>query len=153
MERLEALALPLPAKVNNPPLAASFPEMRYSLGDNSLKVDHLTIAFTGDACNLSLRTGEKVQTIPFGRGEWITSKTELGGPGILLRPGALSSNRVAGAYTWDNDTTLVLTLRYIESPHHMNLTFRFDAETAEVGVRLSPPPGYDLPALKGKMVK
>lgn len=153
IDRLEALALPLPAKENDPPLVAGLPEMRFSLEDNNLKFDHLTFVFTGDACNLSLGTADKVHTIPFGRGEWITSRTEQGGPGILLRPGAVSSNRVAGAYTWENDNTLVLTLRYIESPHHMKMTCRFDGETADVGIRLSPPPGYDLPALKGTMVR
>ncbi len=151
--KLASLTVPLPAKTDDSPVIAGLQDKRFLLAENNLKLDYLTLDFTGDACNLSLGTTDKVHTIPFGRGEWITAETELGGPGILRRPGATSSNMVTGAYTWENDTTLALTLRYIESPHHIKMTCRFEGEIAEVNIRQSTPPGYDLPALKGTMSK
>lgn len=150
-KRLASLALPVPAKTEDTPVAAIIGNKRYLLEENNLKLKYLTVDFTGDACNLSLGTGEKVYSIPFGSGEWITSDTELGGPGILQKPGSVSSSRVAGAYTWESNSTLVLTLRYIESPHNLKITCRFEGKAVETGIRISTPPGYDLPALKGIM--
>jgi CubicO group peptidase (beta-lactamase class C family) len=152
-ERLASLALPVPAKSDDSPVVASIRNKRFLLEENNLKLKYLTLDFAGDACNLSLGNGEAVRTIPFGRGEWITSMTEMGGPGILRRPGEASSNLVAGAFNWENDSTVVLTLRYIESPHHLRMTCSFKGDTAEVRIRQSTPPGYDLPVMKGTMVR
>jgi len=47
----------------------------------------------------------------------------------------------------------VLILRYIESPHHLKITCTFEGDTAEVRIRQSTPPGYDLPVLTGVMAR
>ncbi len=60
-------------------------------------------------------------------------------------------NKTAGSYTWKDDNTLELVLRYIESPHSVKMTFKFDQENAEINMHLSIPPGTDLPPIKGKM--
>ncbi|MHC1731266.1 MAG: serine hydrolase domain-containing protein [Bacteroidales bacterium] len=151
--RLASLALPVPAKTEDSPVAETIRSNRFLLEENNLKLKYLTLDFAGDACNLSLGNGKTVRTIPFGRGEWITSRTEMVGPGILRRPGVSSSNLVAGAFTWEDDSTLVLILRYIESPHHLKMTCRFVGDTVEARIRQSTPPGYDLPVLKGVMAR
>jgi CubicO group peptidase (beta-lactamase class C family) len=151
--RLASLALPVPAKTEDSPLAGTIRNKRFLLEENNLKLKYLTLDFAGDSCSLSLGNGETVRTIPFGRGEWIPSMTEMAGPGILRRPGASSSNLVAGAFSWEDDSTLVLILRYIESPHHLKITCTFEGDTAEVRIRQSTPPGYDLPVLTGVMAR
>ncbi len=151
--RLASLALPIPAKTDDSPVVETIRNKRFLLEENNLKLKYLTLDFAGNTCNLSLGNGETVRTIPFGRGEWITSMTEMAGPGILRRPGAASSNMVAGAFSWNDDSTIVLTLRYIESPHHLKMTCSFVNDTAEVRIRQSTPPGYDLPVLKGMMAR
>ena len=151
--RLASLALPVPAKTEDSPLAETIRNKRFLLEENNLKLKYLTLDFAGDSCSLSLGNGETVRTIPFGRGEWIPSMTEMAGPGILRRPGASSSNLVAGAFSWEDDSTLVLILRYIESPHHLKITCTFEGDTAEVRIRQSTPPGYDLPVLTGVMAR
>ena len=152
-ERLASLALPLPAKTDDSPVAESIRNKRFQFEENNLKLKYLTLDFEGDACNLSLGNGETVRTIPFGRGEWLSSTTEMGGPGILRRPGDASANLVEGAYSWVDDSTIVLTLRYIESPHHLRMTCSFKGNTAEVRIRQSTPPGFDLPVLKGMIAR
>lgn len=77
----------------------------------------------------------------------------MAGPGILRRSGVSAANLVAGAFTWEDDSTLVLILRYMESPHHLKMTCRFEGDTAEVRIWQSTPPGYDLPVLKGEMAR
>jgi CubicO group peptidase (beta-lactamase class C family) len=151
--RLASLALPIPAKTDDSPVVETIRNKRFLLEENNLKLKYLTLDFAGNTCNLSLGNGETVRTIPFGRGEWITSMTEMAGPGILRRPGAASSNMVAGAFSWNDDSTIVLTLRYIESPHHLKMTCSFVNDTGEVRIRQSTPPGYDLPVLKGMMAR
>jgi len=151
--RLASLALPVPAKTEDSPIAGTIRNKRFLLEENNLKLKYLTLDFAGEACSLSLGNGETVRTIPFGRGEWITSSTEMGGPGILRKPGASPANLVAGACTWEDDSTFVLTLRYIESPHHLKITCSFGGDTAVVKIRQSTPPGYDLPVLRGVMAR
>jgi len=77
----------------------------------------------------------------------------MAGPNILSGPGAISLNKTAGSYTWIDDNTLELVLRYIESPHSIKVTCVFDKENVEIIIHLSIPPGDDLPTIKGKMVK
>jgi len=151
--RLASLALPVPAATDNPPVSGIITNRRYLLEENNLKLKYLTLDFAVDTCYLSLGNGETVRSIPFGRGEWITSTTEMAGPGILRRSGVSAANLVAGAFTWEDDSTLVLILRYMESPHHLKMTCRFEGDTAEVRIWQSTPPGYDLPVLKGEMAR
>ncbi|MEJ2090457.1 MAG: hypothetical protein P8Y69_18785, partial [Gammaproteobacteria bacterium] len=61
--------------------------------------------------------------------------------------------RVAGAYGWDDQTTLRLVLRYIESPHTETLVSVFDGDAIEVTMLTSftPPPAEA--TLQGVLVK
>lgn len=152
-ERLESLALPLPSKEPNPPLSELLSGKTFSMEENGLKLKSLAFGFTEEACNLTVVTSDQDYTVPFGSGEWIETKTGLGGPGILRRPGAITSNKVAGSYEWSGDSTLLMTLRYIESPHHMKITGIFNEDDVEIRIRFSSSPGYDLPPVRGTMIK
>jgi hypothetical protein len=61
----------------------------------------------------------------------------------------VATHMIAGAYEWTDENTLDMTLRYIESPHHITIRFAFDGENVIVNRKLSTPPGYDLPPVKG----
>jgi hypothetical protein len=58
--------------------------------------------------------------------------------------------KIAGAYRWDDDRTLRLVLRYIESPHTETLICRFDGDRISVTMANSfePPPAK--PTLEGE---
>jgi hypothetical protein len=49
--------------------------------------------------------------------------------------------------------TFELMMRYIESPHSIKMICGFDNENVEINIRLSIPPGTDLPPIKGKMTE
>jgi hypothetical protein len=102
-----------------------------------------------------MNTDNTDYSIPFGCGKWAIAETPLAGPNILTRPGALSLNKTAGSFIWKNDNTLELVLRYIESPHSIKITCIFDQEkeNAVINIRLSIPPGMDLPTINGTTVK
>ncbi len=152
-QRLQSLALPLTAKGPASPLASQLSSKTFTLEKNDLRFDFLSLKFSGDTCHLSMIADNTDYSIPFGNGKWTVAETVLAGPNILSRPGALSMNKTAGSFTWKDDNTLELVLRYIESPHTIKMTCLFDGENAEINIHLSIPPGTDLPPIKGKMVE
>jgi CubicO group peptidase (beta-lactamase class C family) len=152
-QRLSALALPLPAKVPDSPVASLVSSKTFRLESNSMKYESFALKFSGDTCNLSVKADKTDYSIAFGAGKWIVAETAMDGPNILSRPGAISLNKIAGSYTWTDDNTLELILRYIESPHSIKITCAFDKENVKVTIHLSLPPGTDLPTINGKMVK
>jgi CubicO group peptidase (beta-lactamase class C family) len=152
-QRLSSLALPLAAKAPESPLASLLSSKTYALESNDLRFESFSLEFSGDTCYLSMNADKTDYRLPFGAGKWALAETVMAGPNIFCRPGALSLNKTAGSYTWKDDKALELVLRYIESPHSVKMTLKFDQENAEINMRLSIPPGTDLPAIKGKMAK
>ena len=152
-QRLSSLALPPAARKPESPLASKLSSKTFALEKNDLKFESFSIRFSGDTCYLSMNSDNTDYSIPFGAGKWVLAETVLAGPNILSRPGALSMNKTAGTYSWKDENTLELVLRYIESPHSYKITCIFDAENVEVNLHLSIPPGTDLPPIKGKLVK
>ncbi len=152
-QRLSSLALPLPAKVPDSPVATLLSSKTFRLESNGPGFETFSLKFSGDTCKLSVKADKTDYSILFGAGKWIIAETAMDGPNILSRPGAIAQNKIAGAYTWKNDNTLELVLRYIESPHSIKITCAFDKENVEVFLHLSLPPGTDLPPIKGTEMK
>jgi hypothetical protein len=141
----------LTAKGPESPLASKLSSKTFALEKNDLRFENLSMKFSGDTCYLSMIADNTDNSIPFGNGKWTLAETVLAGPNILSRPGSLSLNKTAGSYIWKDDNTLELVLRYIESPHSVRMTCKFDPENVEINMHLSIPPGSDLPPIKGKM--
>ncbi|MBE0679439.1 MAG: serine hydrolase, partial [Bacteroidales bacterium] len=151
--RLASLALPKSEKKPEPAIASLLSEKAFKLEENDQKIESVTLSFKDDTCLLSLVTGDHSYKVPFGRGEWVTSETDLAGPTLIRRPGVVSVNRVAGSYGWSDEGTIELFLRYIESPHHIRIKCSFEGDKVVVQSRLSNPPGYDLKPINGILVK
>ena len=152
-ERLGSLALPLPEKTPDQPIARELAGKKYIFEENQQSFKSFSLDFRGDICILNLAIADDNFMIPLGHGAWINSETGLSGPNIISKPGILTSNKIAAAYTWTDDYTIEATLRYIESPHHIVMKFRFEGSNAVVNIWYSPPPGYDLPTLKATLEK
>jgi hypothetical protein len=152
-QRLLSLALPPAAKGSESPLASKLSSKTFALENNDLRFKSFSIKFSGDTCYLSMNADNTDYSLPFGAGKWTLAQTVLAGPNILSRPGALSLHKTAGSFIWKDDNTLELLLRYIESPHSIKMTCGFDKENVEINIRLSIPPGTDLPPIKGKMTE
>ena len=152
-QRLSSLAIPPAAKGQDSPLASLLLSKAFSLENNELALDSLLFDFTGEVCNLTVKANNKDYVIPFGAGKWVIAETDLSGPDILSRSGALAANKIAGSYSWKDDSTLELVLRYIESPHSIRITCVFDKEDLVANFHLSIPPGQYLQPIKGRMMK
>ncbi len=148
-QRLASLSLPVPAERPDSPLASQITGKTFILDENAGEQSTFTPLFSGDTCTLSVTAGGVEYNIPFGRGRWVTSKTDLDGPNLISRRGAVKKNIIAGAYGWTDDNTLEMTLRYIESPHRILIRCDFDGDDIVVNRWISTPPGYDLPEVTG----
>lgn len=152
-QKLSSLALPLAAKSPDSRVTTSISSKIFTLESNNQKLETISFKFSDDVCDLFLNAGNSDYNLTFGSGKWITGETGLAGPNLINRPGALSSNRIAGSYGWKDDNTLELVLRYIESPHSLVINCRFDKDSLLMNFHVSIPPGFDLKPVKGVTAK
>lgn len=130
--KLAALALPLPP--SNPIAArqASLDGRSYGVIAGEKSLEKVRFDFVKDLCYFTLETDSVQHRIPFGAGKWEGSITSKLGPYLVARAQAnrqgIGPYQVAGAYTWKDDKTLELTLRYIESPHTETITCTFEGD-------------------------
>lgn len=129
-QKLSSLALPLPGGKKNPELENGISGRTFTLEPNEKQVQKIFFQFSNALCKVLLATDTADFNLSFGSDVWITGKTTKPGPYLLWYA---KSNRVglppyevAGGYTWKDDQTLELILRYIESPHTEKIICHFD---------------------------
>ncbi|HLT74980.1 MAG TPA: serine hydrolase [Ohtaekwangia sp.] len=143
-KKLESLTLPIPSgkafsnTVN--PLGKEI-----SLQPNDFNLEAIGFVKKADHLEVSFMTPSDRFVIPFANGNWAFSETKKHGPylvsGARAKFAGLPPFKVAGAYFWKDDSTLQLTLRYIESPHTETFDIKFSEKTAEIVVTHSLNPG------------
>jgi peroxiredoxin len=78
-------------------------------------------------------------TLLFGRNTWLMGETDKLGPylvaGAKSNRMGLSPFQTAGRYAWKADSSLELTLRYIESPHTETYICRFEEDTIFIDIQ------------------
>ncbi|MEY4934025.1 MAG: hypothetical protein RIS64_384 [Bacteroidota bacterium] len=137
-EKAKHLALPL-----MPKMVAS--KLQSKIASKTLyRVDEKTgetiqFQFRNDSCQLILTKDSIKKTLLFGQSYWLTSETAKLGPYLVA---GAKSNRVglspfqtAGSYAWKADSSLELTLRYIESPHTETYICRFEEDTVFIDIQ------------------
>jgi CubicO group peptidase (beta-lactamase class C family)/predicted glycoside hydrolase/deacetylase ChbG (UPF0249 family) len=96
------------------------------------KLHNMKMDFKDGVCHLVLDTDSTDHELYFASGTWQPGETSKFGPYLVAAAGAnrkgLSPFKVAGNYSWNSDSTLQLTLRYIESPHTETITCTFAAD-------------------------
>jgi CubicO group peptidase (beta-lactamase class C family) len=139
-KHLAALALPpLPAALSGP--GGQAPDQSFSLKPNPLDIGSLKFNFRHDTCQLYISVGSGIDKVSFGAGRWLAGQTSWPGPSLLL--GAkediafLAPYKIDGSYTWQDQNTLILKLRYIESPHSETITCHFNGDKLEATVAYS----------------
>lgn len=127
--RTETLALPVPKK-NNSALESTVKDKMFEAAPNESHIRGFTFHFDHDMCRLTLKADTATYTIEFGAGKWVASTTNKPMPsltgGAIANTSMLYPAKINSAYTWKDNQTLELTLRYIESPHTETFAFRFE---------------------------
>jgi CubicO group peptidase (beta-lactamase class C family) len=134
-EKLASLALPL-AKAGSSTLEAKISDKTYEIVSDREGLNEIEFKFKNDICYLTLKTGSNTHQLSFGAGKWEEGNTTRYGPYLVSsfkgNRAGLPPFKVAGSYTWKDETTLELILRYIESPHSEKIGCHFDEEQVSV---------------------
>ncbi|MDF2432272.1 MAG: hypothetical protein JWP44_1903 [Mucilaginibacter sp.] len=157
-EDLKALKYDPPKMATGSPLAAKISGKDFMLEKNMFNTKAVSFRFVGDTCMFTLKEDGKPDIIiTNGINKWIRKDN--------LKPSAHSlfslrridfDSIVAASATWQNENTLLLTWRFIETVHGDSLTCIFDDDKVTIKFlfsvnRLQNKPD-DRSDLTGKMV-
>jgi hypothetical protein len=129
----------------------------YQLETNALGLQTVSFAFEGDRCVFKA----DAHSITCGLESWNHDEAVFPGtPPRLIsggRPKTAMPSKIAASATWTDDTTLVLTWRYYETPHSDTLTCKFDGDGVTItflnSITAMNPKAKDLRApLKGRAI-
>jgi len=155
-ERLASLALPIPAKSNNEAMSSKVPGKTISLAENQRQIQSLSLQFRDELCLLNIKTDTGSYDLSFASGSWQLGETTMHGPNLFTRSKAnlagLPPFKIAGAYTWKDDRSLELTLRYIDCMHTERIIFNFENNNkVVVDIKDSNSPWDRAPGIEGVM--
>lgn len=150
-QRLANLKYDAPATQSNSPLEAAISGKAYQLEKNPERLGRIGLTFHEGHCDVRLTYGRKSFTMTAGRGRWAMGPYPVR-TGHSITPFDLT--QAAASFTWQDDHTLVLTVRAVTTPFVMTTKIVFTEEGIElknsVNVSFGQP---EAPAVKGQAVK
>jgi CubicO group peptidase (beta-lactamase class C family) len=113
----------------------------YILEPNESHLESLVIQIKDSICHFIMNTGSDTYNLLYGSGKWKTGQTNKAGPSMFSYAkenyALLSPYKVAGSYYWKDGQTLVMEMRYLETPHMEITTCHFDGKKISVDVEYS----------------
>lgn len=129
-QRLASLALPIPAKDSNDAVTSKVSGRTFTFTQNDKHIQSISLQFKDDLCLLNLKTDTASFDFSFASGRWQPGETAKHGPSIFEQAknnqNGLPPFKIAQAYTWLDDKTLELSLRYIENVSSEKMVIKFD---------------------------
>lgn len=155
---LKSLSFEPPKMATVSPLSHSIAGKEYILEKNDFDAKSVSFRFVGDKCIFTLKTeGKPDIIITNGMNYWIREGNKKPEPHSLFSLRRIDFDSiVAASATWQNENTLLLTWRFIETVHGDSLTCLFDGDNITIKLlfsvaRLQGKPD-DRADLKGKAV-
>lgn len=149
-QKITALSLPVPA-TGNSSMQSALSGKKYKVDSGSNKIASVAFEFKDGNCYLTLQNEVGKYTLAFGEGKWVKGVTSKPGPNLVAMAkenrNGLDPYEIAGSYSWKDDKTLELDLRYVESPHTEIIRCVFDEGSTYVHVKNS----YDNSDIKYKI--
>ncbi|MDP1815458.1 MAG: ChbG/HpnK family deacetylase [Leadbetterella sp.] len=128
----KSLATPISVKNKASERKEKISGKTYGVYSSTRALKAVKFEFEGDNLNVSLATDSVDHKLKFGNGTWIENTTTKFGPYLVARARGnrigQSPFKTANSYTWLDDKTLELTLKYIESPHTETIFCVFDGD-------------------------
>jgi CubicO group peptidase (beta-lactamase class C family)/predicted glycoside hydrolase/deacetylase ChbG (UPF0249 family) len=104
----------------------------YGVYSSTRALKSVKFEFEGDNLNVSLATDSVDHKLNFGNGTWVENTTTKFGPYLVARARGnrigQSPFKTANSFTWLDEKTLELTLKYVESPHTETIFCVFDGD-------------------------
>ena len=113
----------------------------FVLEPNENHIESVSVQIRDSICHFILKTGTDSYDLFYGAGSWKTGQTNKPGPyavdDAMENWAILSPYKVAGNFFWRDDQTLVMQMRYIESPHTEIFTCHFDGKNITIDIERS----------------
>ena len=126
--KIASLSIPAPEQTKkDAAISARINKKTYRFENNNRNIESVSFNFDNDECIADFRIGNRYYAIPFSKNKWHTGDTGRPPTSLIPSPAAFNGYmfRTAGAYSWKDDTTLELVLRYIDGIHTDVITCRF----------------------------
>ncbi len=153
-QKIKALSVPMPAK-NSSKMEQTISGKTYAIEQNKKHLQNIGFSFKNDICHVTLKMNSADYTFDFSAGKWQEGTTNKPGPSLtaaaIENTSMLYPAKVDGSYTWKDDNTLQLVLRYIESPHTEYITCHFDGSSLELSDAASFDYGKNKEVMKGSL--
>ncbi len=152
-QQLASLSLPQLKKNDISNYEINIEGKTFSLEPNNKNLQNASFQFKNNICQLILKTDTANYVLNFGSGKWQAGETTKHGPYLVAAAKAnltgLPPFKIVGEYTWKDEKTLELVLRYIESPHTETIICSYDGKNILMTFEKSFDPAKDI--VKGKM--
>jgi CubicO group peptidase (beta-lactamase class C family) len=113
----------------------------FVLEPNDSQIGSMTIQIKDSVCHLVLNTGADTYNLYYGLGFWKPGQTNKPGPLLFSYArenyALLSPYKIAGNFYWKDEQTLVMEMRYMESPHTETFICHFDGKNISVDIEHS----------------
>lgn len=130
---LEALELSKPSGSAESPVAAKVSAHSLALDQNEMGAHRVSVKFQKGSCTFVLADNSGNHAVRCGLGRWFDGETDMPGTPPKLTQGKLPPvSKVSAAAAWKDDRTLQMIWRFYETPHHDEVTCRFDNDTVTV---------------------
>jgi len=125
----------------------------FVLEPNPGHIENISLQIKDSICHFSLNTGTDTYGLVYGAGFWKTGQTNKPGPyqasAAKENWALLSPYKVAGNFYWKDDQTLILEMRYLESPHTEIFICHFDGKQITIDIERSFDYGSQKQSLSG----
>jgi hypothetical protein len=154
--KIRSLALPLPIK-NKGSLSPKINGKTFIASTNDLHLQKITFSSTNNLVKVTFQTDAGSYPINFAVAKWQAGITNMPGPSLTSKSienrSMLYPAKIVASYTWKDDLTLELVLRYIESPHTERYTCHFDENKIKIEAARSFDYGKAVTVIDGEIQK
>ena len=131
--RLGKLAITVPRANKTSPLALRISGKKFTLAKNDFNVQSVVFQFNHDHGLVTFKDNQGETVVKCGINTWLIEKDFKTQRLFPLKNRPMVSTPLAASITWEDDNTLLMTLRYTETAHGDQFTFTF--ETNKVAIR------------------
>lgn len=153
-QKMAGLSLKAPLKNPSPGNLPMIAGKTILLEKNEKNIERMSFSVAKGSYTLTMKSDTINYTFSFTSGQWKTGVTARKGPNLVYRAKGhfkgLPAPLVSGAYFWQDNNSLELDLRYIESPHTEKMVFHFEGEEVQIDIQNSFDPSSKT-TLKGKI--
>jgi len=138
-EKISTLKIPVLKGQEASKLAQKIAGQNFQLEANGEKAKSVQFSFENNQCTISLNKEDGLELLQCGKEKWIVNGDQRRPtPSILGYPGYQPvASKYAASYTWTDDKTMQVQLKFLENMHTDNWTFEFDKGQVNISFKHS----------------